>query len=222
MGKHLNSFGMVSEKEIIGKILNGETALFEILIRRYDSVLFKIARGFGFNHQDAQDLMQETHLAAYTELKSFGHRSSYKTWLSKIMINKCRYNLGHGYFKKEQPASELIDENAQPMHAQQNNASEKKIANKELASVIENSLQQIPLDYRAVFILREVEGFNVAETAELLNITPVNARVRLNRAKAMLQKQLEQFYPLSDLYELNLVYCDDMVNNVFKKIKEYT
>jgi hypothetical protein len=67
-----------------------------------------------------------------------------------------------------------------------------------------------------------VEGFNVAETAELLNITPVNVRVRLNRAKAMLQKQLEQYYPLSDIYELNLVYYDDMVNSVFTKIKEHS
>jgi RNA polymerase sigma-70 factor (ECF subfamily) len=221
MSKHLNSIGMLSEKEIIDKIINGEIALFEVLIRRYDSVLYKIARGYGFNHQDAQDLMQETHLTAYTEIKGFGHRSSYKTWLSKIMINKCLYNLSHGYFKKEQPASKLIDEHAQSMHAKQiNNTSEKQLVNKELAKVIENSLLQIPLNYRTVFILREIEGFNVAETAELLNITLVNVRVRLNRAKGMLQKQLEQFYPLSDIYELNLVYCNDMVNNVFTKIQK--
>jgi RNA polymerase sigma-70 factor (ECF subfamily) len=94
------------------------------------------------------------------------------------------------------------------------------LVNKELAKVIENSLLQIPLNYRTVFILREIEGFNVAETAELLNITLVNVRVRLNRAKGMLQKQLEQFYPLSDIYELNLVYCNDMVNNVFTKIQK--
>jgi RNA polymerase sigma-70 factor (ECF subfamily) len=221
MSKHLNSIGMLSEKEIIDKIINGEIALFEVLIRRYDSVLYKIARGYGFNHQDAQDLMQETHLTAYTEIKGFGHRSSYKTWLSKIMINKCLYNLSYGYFKKEQPASKLTDEHSRSIYAKQiTDTSEKQLVNKELAKLIESSLQQIPLDYRTIFILREVEGFNVAETAELLKITPVNVRVRLNRAKAMLKKQLEQFYPLSDIYELNLVYCDDMVNNVFAKIKK--
>ncbi|HEY0356215.1 MAG TPA: sigma factor-like helix-turn-helix DNA-binding protein, partial [Flavisolibacter sp.] len=92
------------------------------------------------------------------------------------------------------------------------------LAKKELSGMIEFSLQQLPLMYRMVFVLREMEGFNVAETAELLSISTVNVKVRLNRAKAMLQKQLEKLYSSAELYEFNLVYCDGMVQRVFDRI----
>jgi RNA polymerase sigma-70 factor (ECF subfamily) len=210
-----------TDAEIIQKILNGEGPLFEILIRRYNSVLYKIARSYGFNHQDAQDLMQEAHLAAYMQLKKFEHRSLYKTWLSKIIINKCLYKMRYGYFKNEHPASSLIDETAQPMLTQVSQ-SENEVTKRELGKVIEHSLQLLPVTYRTVFILREVEGFNIAETSELLQISPVNVKVRLNRAKAMLQKELEQVYSSAELYEFNLVYCDKIVKEVFNKINTLT
>ena len=72
--------------------------------------------------------------------------------------------------------------------------------------------------YRLVFVLREIEGFNVAETAQLLNISTVNVKVRLNRAKAMLQKQLEKMYSSAEIYEFNLVYCDRLVKRIFDQI----
>ena len=92
------------------------------------------------------------------------------------------------------------------------------LSNRELTAVLEKSIQNIPGIYRTVFILREVEGFSVAETAELLDITPVNVKVRLNRAKALLQKEVEQYYSRSEVYSFNLVYCDQIVNRVFEKI----
>jgi RNA polymerase sigma-70 factor (ECF subfamily) len=90
---------------------------------------------------------------------------------------------------------------------------------REMAMILEKSLQKIPVIYRTVFILRETEGFNTEETAELLHITPVNVKVRLNRAKALLQKEIEQFYQHNDLFSFNLVYCSAMVEKVFEKIK---
>src|SRR5690349_3231433 len=103
------------EEEIIHKIINGEKALFEVLIRRYNPVLYKIARCYGFNHQDAEDLMQETHVSAYTNLKNFQFKASYKTWISKILIHKCVYKLSYGYFKNEQPGSDRLFENVKPV-----------------------------------------------------------------------------------------------------------
>jgi RNA polymerase sigma-70 factor (ECF subfamily) len=196
---------VLPEEEIIRKIIDGEKALFEVLIRRYNSVLYKIARCYGFNHQDAEDIMQETHVSAFTNLKNFQHKASYKTWVSKILIHKCVYKLSYGYFKNEQPGSN-------------NMATETIVLNKELSKVLEKSLAEIPLTYRTVFILREVEGFNTNETAELMNSTPVNVKVRLNRAKALLQKKLESFYSSTDIYEFNAVYCDGMVKRVFESL----
>lgn len=76
------------------------------------------------------------------------------------------------------------------------------------------------MDYRLVFTLREVNGLNVAETADALNISETNVKVRLNRAKTMLRKEVEKSYSAEDIFEFNLVYCDAMVQRVINKIKE--
>jgi RNA polymerase sigma factor (sigma-70 family) len=210
---------IISEQDIIQKILNGEKALFEVLIRRSNAVLYKIARCYGFNHQDAEDIMQETHVAAYTTLKKFQHKATYKTWVSKILIHKCVYKLSYGYFKNEMPGSNNLNEESKPVFNHSNMATEKIVLNKELSRMLEKSLEEIPLTYRSVFILREIEGFNTAETAELINTTPVNVKVRLSRAKALLQKKLESYYSSSDIFEFNAVYCDAMVNKVFEQLE---
>ena len=97
---------------------------------------------------------------------------------------------------------------------------EANVLNRELSNILEKSLEKIPVHYRTVFILREVEGLSVAETAEMMNLTPVNVKVRLNRAKTLLQKELEKYYSKAQLYDFNLIYCDAVVRNVFDAIKK--
>lgn len=207
-----------SDEEIIRKILGGEMALFEILIRRFNSLLYKIARSYDYDHEEAKDLLQETHIAAYQNLEKFEFRSSYKTWIAKIMVNKCLYKLSYGSGKYEVPNS-IVDENLQPMYSSKKQTTEAVVLNKELSHILEKSLEKIPVNYRTVFILREVEGLSVSETAEMLNLTAVNVKVRLNRAKNLLQKELEQYYSKAQLYDFNLIYCDSVVKNVFETIK---
>ncbi len=208
-----------SDEEIIEKILGGETMLFELLIRRYNPLLYKIARSYGFNHQDAEDLMQESHFSAFQYLKNFRGDASYKTWITKIHLNKCYQKLNDHHHKHEETSNDFFTDQdfLEPINTA-SRETEKKIINKELGKVLEESLQRIPLSYRSVFVLREIEGFSIIETAELLGITPVNVKVRLNRAKAMLQKQLEKFYSEADLYEFHLMYCDKIVKHVFERI----
>ena len=207
---------MLTDGNVIEKIIEGDTAIFEILIRRYNQALYKIGRMYGFNHQDTEDLMQDTHVSAYMQLAAFENRSSYKTWISRIMINKCIYKLKYGYSRKE-ISSELKEESTSA-----NLQTEQSMLNRELSTVLEKSLDSIPLIYRSVFVLREIEGYSVAETAELTGITGVNVKVRLNRAKSLLQKQLEQFYSSGDIYSFNLIYCDKMVERVFAALNKKT
>lgn len=207
---------VLSDEKVIQKILEGDTAVFEILIRRYNPVIYRIGRMYGFNHHDTQDLMQDTHVAAYLQLATFEQRAAYKTWLSRIMINKCIYKLKYGYFKNEFPDENVYESNSATIQTEQN------MLNRELSSVLEKSLESIPVIYRSVFVLREVQGFSIAETAELLGITPVNVKVRLNRAKSLLQKQLEQFYSANEIYSFNLIYCDNLVKRVFDEINKKT
>jgi RNA polymerase sigma factor (sigma-70 family) len=207
---------VLSDEKVIQKILAGETAVFEILIRRYNPVLYRIGRMYGFNHHDTEDLMQDTHVAAYMQLAAFEHRATYMTWISRIMINKCIYKQKYGYYKNEIPDEQVYETNAATIQTEQN------MLNRELSSVLEKSLESIPVIYRSVFVLREVQGFSIAETAELLGITPVNVKVRLNRAKSLLQKQLERFYSANEIYSFNLIYCDNVVNRVFEEINKKT
>src|SRR5215217_7917049 len=201
----------LSEAEIVRKIVAGETALFEIIIRRNNTALYKVARSYGFNHQDAQDLMQETYLTAYTQLEQFENRSLLKTWLTKILIHKCLYKLNYGYYKREQPAGDAFTDNTESMQPTTKKPDgESAVLRREFSNLIEHAVQQLPVSYKTVFVLRVVEGFSIAETAELLNISAINVKVRLNRAKTMLQQKLEQYYSSADLFEFNLVYCDQM------------
>lgn len=206
------------DETLVQKVIKGNTGLFETLIRKYNSVLYKIARSFGFNHHDAEDLMQDTHISAYTALGQFEGRSSYKTWICRIMANKCIYKSKYGYSKNEFPSDQVFQSYNQPMQLKNENQTERVFLNRELANVLEASLQNIPPIYRSVFVLREVEGLSVADTADILNITPINVKVRLNRAKSLLQKQIEQFYSGSEIYSFNLIYCDAIVNRVYEKI----
>lgn len=113
-----------------------------------------------------------------------------------------------------------VNEHATPMFTNRNNDTDKIIQNRELGHIIENALEKIPFDYRMVFSLRELNGLNVAETAEMLNISEANVKVRLNRAKTMLRSEIESTYSASELFEFNLIYCDAMVENVMRKINE--
>lgn len=96
----------------------------------------------------------------------------------------------------------------------------KTVMTKELNVIMEDAILHIPPDYRMVFTLREVNGLNVKETAEALSISEANVKVRLNRAKAMLRKELTKSYSAEEVFEFNLIYCDAMVDKVMNKIKE--
>lgn len=210
-----------TDKEIIDRIIQGESALFEILIRRNNPFLFKIGMSYGYSHEDVEDLMQDTFVSAYTNLRTFENRSSFKTWIIRIMLNHCYQKKQRMSYKTEQTSKKSITEKSTPMFSSNHHQDSAKILlNHELNQVIENAITTIPMEYRMVFSLREISGLNVSETAHLLNITETNVKVRLNRAKNMLRKAIEKKYSAEEIFEFNLIYCDRMVNLVMTKIQK--
>lgn len=184
----------LSDEEIVKKIINGESALFEQLTGKYNYLLYTIARRYGFSHESAEDVMQDTRITAYCKLSQFKFRSAFKTWLSKIMVHKCLYKLKYGYRKYEEPYCLKHDAiHGSQIYTQFENA-EIIFLRKELRNVLHITLNKLPSFYKAVFMLREVEGYSVAETAKLLHISSINVRVTLNRAKIILQKKLKHLY----------------------------
>jgi RNA polymerase sigma factor (sigma-70 family) len=213
------AFEQYPDVEIIRRILRGETALFEILIRRCNSVLYKAGRSYGFTHEDTQDLMQDTFIDAYRNLAGFEGRSVFRTWITRIMLNNC--------FRRRQRAayrhagSATINEGARPLFANPDSTDPSKtVVMKELGLVVENALQELSLDYRLVFSLREINGFSVEETANVLDISQANVKTRLTRAKAMLRTEIERSYRKEEIFEFNLVYCDAMVHRVMERLQQ--
>lgn len=206
------------EKELIARIRAGNKELFELIIRRNNNALYKTGRSYGFAHEDTQDLMQESYIQAFTGLSTFREEASLKTWLIRIMIHNC-YKKQQKYSFKHEVTRTDMNETSIPMYAQKTQGDTgKTVLNGELNQVIEQSLTAVPADYRMVFALREINGLSVAETAEALEISEANVKVRLNRAKTMLRKQIEKQYTSEDIFEFNLIYCDRMVQQVMTVI----
>lgn len=206
-----------TDLDIAKRVLCGELALFEILIRRNNAYLYKTGRAYNYSHEDTQDLMQDTFVDAYCNLSSFENRSSFKTWIIRIMMNNC--------FRRKQKFSVKYEEVREtndhliPMFISKNSSdTDHAVLNRELGAIVENALMHIPLDYRMVFSLREINGLSLEETADVLTISQSNVKVRLNRGKAMLRKEIEKFYKAEEIFEFNLVYCDAMVAEVMNKL----
>ena len=215
-----NNKEQYSDTDIIQKILEGDSALYEILIRRYNPFLYRIGRTYRYDHAETEDLMQEAYVQAYFNLAKFENRSTFKTWLTRIMLNNCYQQKQKLRYQKEVAFDGVARENLgdAPLFHQSSN-SEKIMVNKELARVLENALTHIPEDYRIVFTLRELNGLSVSETVESLQISESNVKVRLNRAKKMLRTEIEKMYSAEEIFEFNLIYCDRLVNRVMSAIK---
>jgi len=205
--------------EVIFKILNGETDLYANIVRTYNKYLYKIGRSYDFDHQTTEDLMQETFVNAYLHLKDFENRSTFKTWISRIMLHQCYYKKYRSKFRKETSAGEVISEREQPAFEAPAQRPEGITINNELRENIEKAILNIPEDYRIVFTLRELNGLNVKDTATALNLTESNVKVRLSRAKVLLRTELEKTYQPEEIFEFNLIYCDGLVNRVMNEIR---
>ena len=208
----------LTETQLIARILEGEKSLYGLIVTRFNADLYKIGRAYNYTHEDCQDLMQDSFIDAYRHLSQFEGRSSFKTWIIRIMLNNCNRKKKKSSFKNE--INMEINENLQPMFSNPDNDTGKKIQNRELGQIIEEALGNIPEDYRLVFSLREMNGLNVGETGGLLNISEANVKVRLHRAKSMLRNSIEKAYSPKEIFEFNAIYCNAMTERVMTIINE--
>lgn len=205
---------------LIHRIIDGEVDLYETIVRKYNKYLYKVGRSYGFGHQATEDMMQETFVNAYLHLKDFQNRSSFKTWIVRIMLHQCYYVRHRSKFRREQPGENEIDDRLKPVFISSSEKLDRKVSNHELKENIEKAIVEIPEQYRNVFTLRELDGLSVKDTAEMLGLTESNVKVRLSRAKAMLRTALEKTYDPEDIFEFNLIYCTPLVERVMDTIKK--
>lgn len=205
-----------SEQELVQKIVAGETALFELIIRRFNPLVYRVGRAFNYHHGDTLRLMQDSFTEAYKALAGFNPKNDFKLWLLGLMLKRCTEEIEKSNFKNN--IMQEPDNRTTPFSSDPDRTIAEDILHHDLVFVMEKALSHIDFDYRMVFTLREIDGLTVSETADLLHLTETNVRVRLNKAKVLLRGELEKSYSAKDLFEFNLIYCDAVVENVMKRI----
>lgn len=202
-----------NDEEIVLRILNGEQHLYEQLMRKYNLRLYRISMSIVNDDKEAEDIMQTAYINAYQQLSNFKHKSSFSTWLTRILINE---SLLH---KKRTVKLEktLMENTPNPYHT---DTPLDGLINKELKGILEKAVAVLPEKYRVVFVMREVQGMSTNETMEALELGESNVKIRLTRAKEMLRNELSSYWEPGKLYEFNLVRCDVIVNNVMSRIND--
>jgi RNA polymerase sigma-70 factor (ECF subfamily) len=206
-----------SDIEVINRILQGEKNLYAVIVRRYNQRLYRVGMSILNDDAEVEDVMQVAYINAYENLGKFAFRASFSTWLTRILINECLLRL-----KKRGKTFIMNDDNMeneiQHLQAGENQTPVTKVLNAELKTILDDAIRKLPEIYRTVFIMREIENMNVAETQQCLAISEVNVKVRLNRAKAMLRELLANYYKKEDILHFHLTRCDRMVEQVMNKI----
>ena len=220
MTDHLNQAGSDrnSDQELIARILEGEKECYTQIVRRYNARLFRVGLGIMANETDVEEAMQVAYINAYENLAKFQFKSSFSTWLTRIMINECLLRL-----RKKKTDFQLNDPHMlqELNHQQQEPRTPVSAAlNAELKKILDESVRKLPDIYRVVFVMREIEQMSVGETQECLEISESNVKIRLNRAKAMLRESLSRYYQKDDLLHFHLSRCDRMVEAVWQKLLE--
>jgi len=207
----------LSDEEIVERIVAGDAALFEILMRRYNQRVYRAVRAVLRDDDQAEDVMQQAYLNAYAHLRQFERRSQFSTWLTRIAVNEAlarrgkRPGMRHGR-EEDETMMDLVASSA-PDPEQQTLASE-------LREVMQREVEALSDGFRSVFVLRDVEGLSTAETADTLGISEDLVKTRLHRARTQLRDNLYRRagVTLDSLFAFGNARCDSVVAAVMARL----
>jgi RNA polymerase sigma-70 factor, ECF subfamily len=205
------------DEDIVGRILAGEAPLFEVLMRRHNQRLYRAARAILRDDREAEDVMQEAYVNAYTHLAQFDRRAKFSTWLTKIAVHEAlararrrgRYaSLDDSSLEERMPTLSSPDP-------------ERQAFGREIGAFIEAAVEDLADGYREVFMLRQVQGMSTAETAEVLGLSEDVVKTRFSRARAALQRDLlaRTGAAASTAFTFGQERCDRLVAKVLDAIR---
>ncbi len=174
-----------SDEEIVDRVKGGEVALYEIIMRRYNQRLYRVARAVLRDDAEAEDVMQDAYVRAYQHLDQFAGRSLFSTWLTRIALHEALSRL------RLRNRNQQFDDTGRDGESSMNNMvesspdPEQNASRAELSHLLEEALLGLPEQYRTVVMLRDIEGMSTAETASALDLTEDNVKIRLHRGRAM-------------------------------------
>jgi RNA polymerase sigma-70 factor (ECF subfamily) len=211
----------LSDEEVISRVLAGETALFEIIMRRHNQRLYRVARSILRNDSEAEDVMQDAYVRAYEHLAQFAGRAKFSTWLTRIAVHEALARQRRAIrFQEFAPMSEMEGDPMDRFTSWTLNP-EQQASNSEIRGLLEQAVEKLPDAYRIVFMLRDVEEMSTTDAAAALEITEENVKVRLHRARALLRKTFSDRVGRTRklLFSFHAVRCDRVVKNVLQRIQ---
>ncbi|MEO6809930.1 MAG: RNA polymerase sigma factor [Isosphaeraceae bacterium] len=206
-----------SDNEIIRRVLDGDSASFELIMRRYNQRLYRVVRSIVGVESDVEDVMQEAYFRAYQYLQQFEGRSAFSTWLIRIAVHEATAR------RRKRQSQRVVsgDAEAEGMGtsgSDRDGAQEASL--KELRHLLASAVEALPVDLRLVFTMRMIERMSTNQTAECLDLTTANVKARLHRARATLRSWIDQRIgeEARQLYVFNGEPCDRVVKNVLERI----
>ena len=207
------------------RIGRGDQGAFEALMRKYNGKLFRIARAILKDDSDAEDVLQDAYLEAYRHIGDFRGGSELATWLTRIVINQALMRV-----RKERRRSSILPfrntltHETESPEAQvpdlQSESPSASVIRAETRRMLERRIDELPVAFRTVFVMREVEEMSVEETARCLSISPATVRTRLFRARALLRESLARDIDTatSDVFAFAGARCDRIVATVLARL----
>ena len=210
------------DEEIVRRVLEGEALLFEILMRRHNQRIYRAVRSILRDDSECEDTMQEAYVSAFTHLSQFAGRAKFSTWLTRIAVNEAikRYGMRGRFERLDAEGYEGEDDGAMPVFHSSSPSPEADASRHELSGLLEDAILALPLPYRAVVMLRDLEEMNTSEAAEALSLTESNVRVRLHRAHDLLREELLARAGASsaNAFGFQATRCDRVVQAVFARL----
>jgi RNA polymerase sigma-70 factor, ECF subfamily len=185
------------ELSLVQAAKSGDIQAFEALVKRYDRNVFRIAQHITQNREDAEDVVQDAFLKAYSNLEQFQGQSKFYTWLVRIAVNEALMKLRRRRPERTVSLDQEVqtDEDTMPREvADWSPNPEQQYSQAELKEILGRTIQGLPPSFRTVFVLRDVEGLSTEETAEALNLSIPAVKSRLLRARLQLRERLSKYF----------------------------
>ncbi len=215
----LEAWGSLPDEQIVEKVVAGQTALFEVLMRRHNERLYRAARAIVKDESEAEDVMQQAYVNAYSHLRQFDRRSLFSTWLTRIAIHEALARV-----RRRDRLMPMDFEHPSALALARSRAAspdpEKLAFSRELGALMESAIDGLPDGAREVFILRAVEGMSTEEVAVALDVTEAAVKTRLSRARATLRRDLARRTETaaSSTFRFLRPRCDRVVEAVLARI----
>jgi RNA polymerase sigma-70 factor (ECF subfamily) len=204
------------DEEIVERVLGGEVALYEVLMRRHNQRLYRAVRAILRDEADIDDLLQESYLAAYRDLARFEGRARFSTWLTRIAVNRALDRR-----RQRARVDEIAMQSDGPMALGASEEDpERQSARREFVHLLEEAIDALPDVHRGVYVLRELEGMETQETSEVLELDPTTVKTRLHRARRLLRERLLRHFDAAalDAFPFGAERCDRMVAAVLQQV----